>query len=97
MSLMIFKELLEHFEIDDNFPDYLMDESFNEIFLEGDLSREDYGYKISIRTRQNVTHSMYIAPDSDFPLKVMSELPGGKLNGIKFGRSKDDLTFINKL
>ena len=94
---MIFKELLEHFEIEDDFPDYLLYESFNEVFLDGDLSQDDNNYKIVIKTRQDVVHSMYINPDGEFPVKVMSELPNGKLNGIKFGQTKDELTFINEL
>lgn len=94
---MFFKDLLNHFNISENFPDYLLDESFNEIFLEGDLSKTDKDYKITVKTRQNVTHTMYISPDGDFPVIVMSELPNGKLNGIKFGHKKDDLTFINNL
>lgn len=94
---MIFKDLLKHFDIDGNFPDYLLDESFNEVFLDGDLSGKGKNYKIEIKTRQNVTHTMYINPYDDFPVIVMSELPSGKLNGIKFGHKKEDLTFINEL
>ena len=94
---MILRELLNHFDIDESFPDYLLDESFNEIFLDGDLSKIDNTYKIEIKTRQDVTHTMYLNPNDDFPVKVMSKLPNGKLNGIKFGNKKDDLTFINKL
>ncbi|WP_405303960.1 hypothetical protein [Methanobrevibacter sp.] len=94
---MILKELLDHFNIDESFPDYLLDESFNEVFLEGDLSKTDNCYKIEIKTRQDVIHTMYLNPDDDFPVKVMSKLPNGKLNGIKFGQTKDDLTFVNRL
>ena len=94
---MIFKDLLNHFNIDESFPDYLLDESFNEVFLDGDLSKTDDAYKIEIKTRQDVIHTMYLNPDDDFPVKVMSVLPNGKLNGIKFGQTKDDLTFVNKL
>ena len=97
MKQMIFKDLLAHFNIDGNFPDYLLDESFNEVFLDGNLSKTDNDYKIAIKTRQDVVHTMYINPDDDFPVIVMSELPNGKLNGIKFGHSKDDLTFVNNL
>ena len=97
MNQMIFKDLLNHFSIDESFPEYLLDESFNEVFLDGDLSRTDNNYKITIKTRQNVVHTMYINPDGDFPVIVMSELPNGKLNGIKFGHTKDDLTFIDNL
>ena len=94
---MIFRDLLSHFNINESFPDYLLDESFNEVFLEGDLSKTDNSYKIEIKTRQDVVHTMYLNPDDDFPVKVISKLPNGKLNGIKFGREKDDLTFVNEL
>lgn len=94
---MIFKDLLDYFDIAETFPDYLLDESFNEVFLDGDLSKTDNNYKIVVKTRQNVTHMLYINPNDDFPVIVMSELPTGKLNGIKFGKTKDDLTFINNL
>lgn len=93
---MIFKDLLEFFEIEDNFPEYLLVESFNEVFLEGELIKEDNNYRIVVKTRQSVTHSMHIHPDGEFPVKVMSELPSGKLNGVKFGQTKDDLTYIDK-
>lgn len=94
---MMLKELLNHFSIDEEFPDYLLDESFNEVFLDGDLSKTDNDYKIVVKTRQDVIHSMYLNHDDEFPVIVMSELPNGKLNGIKFGLRKDDLTFVNKL
>ena len=94
---MILRDLLKHFNINESFPDYLLDESFNEVFLDGDLSKTDNSYKIEIKTRQDVIHTMYLNPDDDFPVKVMSKLPNGKLNGIKFGHEKDDLTFVNEL
>ncbi|MBQ6511858.1 hypothetical protein [Methanobrevibacter sp.] len=94
---MILRDLLKHFNINESFPDYLLDESFNEVFLDGDLSKTDNSYKIEIKTRQDVIHTMYLNPDDDFPVKVMSKLPSGKLNGIKFGHEKDDLTFVNEL
>ena len=50
MSLMILKDLLIHFNIEETLPDYLLDESFNQIFLDGDLSINDNHYKISIKT-----------------------------------------------
>lgn len=95
MIKMIFQELLNHFNIDETFPDYLLDESFNEVFLRGDLSRVDNSYKIVAETQKNVTHTMIIKPGTDFPVLIMSELPNGSLNGIKFGLTKDELTFIN--
>lgn len=94
---MLFKEILNHFKIQEDFPDYLLDESFNDIFKDGDLSKKDNDYKIVVKTRQNVTHQMFIKPNDDFPLIIMSELPNGSLNGIKFGLNKDDVTYINEL
>ena len=76
---MIFKDLLSHFNIDESFPDYLLDESFNEVFLDGDLSKTDDAYKIEIKTRQDVIHTMYLNPDDDFPVKVMSLLPNASV------------------
>ena len=46
---MMLKELLNHFSIDEEFPDYLLDESFNEVFLDGDLSKTDNDYKIKLK------------------------------------------------
>lgn len=94
---MIFSELLNHFEIGEEFPPYLLDESFNEIFLDGDIVEKDGSYEIVITTRQNVTHQMFIRPGDEFPLIIMSELPNGLLNGMKFGQTKDDLVVIDKL
>ncbi|WP_407374190.1 hypothetical protein [Methanobrevibacter sp.] len=94
---MLFKELLNHFSIDEEFPDYLLDESFNKIFLDGDFSKIDNSYKIEITTRQDVTHTMIINPQDEFPVIVISKLPNGRLNGIKFGRSKGQLAYINEI
>ena len=94
---MILKEILNHFEIDVNLPNYLLDESFNKIFLDGDLSKNDNLYKITIKTRQDVTHNMFIRPDDEFPITIISELPNGRLNGIKFGQNKDDVNYINEM
>ena len=94
---MIFSELLSHFNIDETFPDYLLDESFNEVFLEGDLSIKDNFYEIAVTTRQNVTHKMFIRPDEEFPVIIMSELPNGMLNGMKFSRNKGGEVPIDKL
>ena len=94
---MIFKELIHHFNITDEFPDYLLEESFNEIFKDGDLSKESGEYKIVVETRQNVTHQMFIRPNDNFPLIILSKLPNGSLNGIKFGLDSDDVTYINEL
>ena len=94
---MILREILTHFEIDINLPDYLLDESFNKIFLDGDLSKNDNLYKITIETRQDVTHNMFIRPHDEFPIVIMSELPNGRLNGMKFGQTKSDVEYINEM
>ncbi|WP_458456547.1 hypothetical protein [Methanobrevibacter sp.] len=94
---MLFKELLAHFEIAETFPDYLLEESFNEVFLNGDFSKQNNDYRIVAKTRKKVTHTMFIKPDEDYPVIVLSELPNGQLNGVKFGQSKDDLRYINEL
>ena len=94
---MILKNLLNHFHIDVELPDYLLDESFNEIFKDGDLSKKYNSFEISIKTRQNVTHHMFINSDEEYPLIIISELPNGSLNGMKFGQSKGDVKYINEL
>ena len=94
---MILKDILNHFEINVNLPDYLLDESFNKVFLDGDLSKNDNLYKITIKTRQDVTHNMFIRPDNEFPIIIMSELPNGRLNGMKFGQTKSDVEYINEM
>lgn len=91
---MILKELLDYFKIDVELPDYLYDESFNEVFLEGEMSNGDGAYKIVIETRKNVIHTLIINPDDDFPVIVSSLLPNGKSNGIKFGKTKGDLVYV---
>lgn len=93
---MILKDLLNHFEIEVKLPDYLLDESFNEIFLEGDLSRKDNSFEITIKTRQNVTHHMFINENDEYPIVIMSELPNGSLNGMKFGQNNGDTKYINQ-
>ena len=94
---MIFKDILNHFDIPEEFPDYLMNQSFNEVFLDGDFSKIDDAYKIEITTRQDVTHQMFIRPDDDYPVVIMSRLPNGSLNGMKFGLTEDDVSYINEL
>ena len=94
---MIFKDLLNHFDIEGNFSDYLLDEPFNEIFLDGSISLKDNSYKIVVKTRQNVTHNMIINPNDDYPVIIISKLPNGLLNGMKFGLNKDDVVYINEL
>ncbi|WP_296882722.1 hypothetical protein [uncultured Methanobrevibacter sp.] len=94
---MLFKDLIDHFDIQGDFPDYLLEQTFNPIFLDGDFSKLDNNYKIVVTTRQNVTHQMFIKPDDDYPITIMSELPNGSLNGMKFGRTADDVAYVNKL
>ena len=94
---MILKELLDHISIDVNLPEYLMDQTFNVVFLDGDLSRKDNNYKIVVKTRQNVTHMMFIKPDEEFPIVIMSKLPNGLMNGMKFSRNESEGIPISKL
>lgn len=94
---MIFKELLEYFNIRASFPDYLLEQTFNKVFLDGEISHIGNNYKISVTTRQNVTHQMFIKPAEAYPVTILSELPSGSLNGMKFGLTPDDVAYINKL
>ena len=94
---MIFSELLKYFNIKEEFPPYLLDQSFNEVFLDGELFRIDKNYKIVVKTRQDVVHKMFIKPDDMYPVIILSKLPNGFLNGMKFGYAKDDVIYINKL
>ena len=94
---MILKDLLDYFNIEDNLPDYLLQQPFNEVFLDGDFEKTDDTYKIEVTTRQDVTHQMFIRPEDEFPLTIMSVLPNGNLNGMKFGQNKGDVTYINEL
>ena len=97
MIEMILKDLLEYFDIEESFPDYLLEQTFNKIFLDGDLSKSDNNYMIVVKTRQDVTHQMFLKPDDEYPVIIMSELPNGSLNGMKFGRSEDDVKYVNEL
>lgn len=97
MINVIFKDLLKYFDIEESFPDYLLEQTFNEVFLDGEFSKQNKDYKIVVKTRQNVTHQMFIKPDDDYPVIIMSELPNGSLNGMKFGLTKDDVAYINEL
>ena len=94
---MIFSELLNHFKIDEEFPEYLLDQTFNDVFIDGNLSKIDENYKIVVKTRQNVIHQMFIKPNDAHPVTILSKLPNGLLNGMKFGRTRDDVTYFNKL
>ncbi|WP_296797108.1 hypothetical protein [uncultured Methanobrevibacter sp.] len=91
---MILKELLDYFNIDVDLPKYLYEESFNEVFLKGELSKTNNTYKIVIETRKDVIHTMIIDPGDDYPVVISSILPNGKTNGIKFGRISGDLIYI---
>lgn len=93
---MILKELLDYFSIEVNLPPYLLEESFNDVFLKGDFSKGNNFYKIVAETQKNVTHTMIIKPDSDFPLTIMSELPNGLFNGMKFGLKKGEVAYTNE-
>ena len=91
---MILKELLDYFGIEVDLPEYLYEETFNEVFLEGTLVKTENTYKITIKTRKDVIHSMIINLDDDYPVTVSSLLPNGKTNGIRFGQNQGDLIFI---
>ena len=97
MIQMNLKDILDHFDINESFPDYLLEQSFNKVFLDGALSKTDNNYKIVVKTRQNVTHQMFLKPNEDYPVIILSELPNGLLNGMKFGLTEDDVAYINKL
>ena len=97
MMPMILRDLLNHFEIDESFPDYLLEQSFNKVFLDGDFSKIDNNYKIVVKTRQDVIHQMFLRPNDDYPVIILSVLPNGLQNGMKFGLSEDDVVYINEL
>lgn len=94
---MIFKDLLNYFNIKGDFPDYLLNQTFNEVFLDGDLDVHNTSYKIVITTRQNVTHQMFIDENNEFPVRILSKLPNGNLNGMKFPKNSDEVVYINQL
>ncbi|MBE6496146.1 MAG: hypothetical protein E7Z78_06835 [Methanobrevibacter thaueri] len=94
---MILSVLLKHFGIDIDMPEYLLNHPFNEVFLDGDVTVEDNVYTIAVRTRQDVTHQMFLKANDEFPVIVMSELPNGKLNGMKFPQEEHVGIPINKL
>ncbi len=94
---MILKDLLAHFDIREKFPEYLYGQTFNEVFLDGDLTKTENNYKIAVTTRQNVTHQMFLRPGDDYPVVILSELPNGNLNGMKFGQSEGDVKYISQL
>ena len=91
---MILRELLDYFNIKTDLPDYLYDESFNEVFLKGELSKIDNTYEIVIKTRKDITHTMIINPSDDYPVIISSELSNGRTNGIKFSKTEGSLVYI---
>ena len=93
---MILKDLLDHFNINEEFPEHLLNQTFNEVFLDGDFSKTDNSYNIEVTTRQNVTHHMILKPEDDYPVVIMSRLPNGSLNGMKFGRTEGDVSYISE-
>ncbi len=97
MIKLILKDILLHFDINEDLPVHLLNQNFNKVFLDGDLTIRGDTYKIVVKTRQNVTHMMFIKPNEEFPLVIMSELPNGLLNGMKFGRSEGEEIPTNKL
>ena len=94
---MILKELLDYFNISEEFPEYLLDGTFNEVFLDGKLLKTDDCYRIEVTTRQDVTHQMFLKPKDEYPVVIMSRLPNGSLNGMKFGLTESDVSYINEL
>ena len=91
---MILKEILDYFEISVDLPDYLYKQNFSDVFLKGKLTTVENTYKIVIVTQKDVTHTMLISPDDDYHLTVTSLLPNNSENGIKFGKTKDELKYI---
>ena len=97
MIKLILKDLLVHFNIQEDLPKYLLQQTFNEVFLDGKLSKKDNTYEIVVKTRQDVTHQMFINSNDEFPVIIMSELPNGLLNGMKFPREEHVGIPVNKL
>lgn len=97
MIEMIFKDVLEHFNIEEEFPEYLYEQTFNKVFLDGKFTKKDNTYKIAVTTRQNVTHQMFLKPDEDYPVIILSVLPNGNQNGMKFGQTSDDVLYVSEL
>ena len=94
---ILLKDLLREFEINVDLPMYLYDESFNEVFKSGVLSKnEDNSYVITAKTRKNIIHRMFIKPETDYPVIIQSELKNGFKNGVKFGLNRDNQVFIGE-
>lgn len=94
MIFMILKDLLDYFNLEVSLPEYLYDESFNEVFKKGNLFEVNNTYKITVKTQKSVIHTMIIDSDDDYPVTILSELPNGRTNGCKFGQSNGDLVYI---
>lgn len=94
---MILKDLLDYFGIVEDLPDYLLNQTFNKVFLDGKLTTEENAYEIAVTTRQNVAHHLFIKPGEEFPVIVLSELPSGLSNGMKFPQSESIGIPISKL
>lgn len=91
---MILKELLDYFNLEIDLPQYLYEETFNEVFMKGNLSKINDIYKIAVKTQKDVIHTMLIDSDDNYPVTILSELPNGRTNGTKFGQSSSDLVYI---
>lgn len=91
---MILKELLDYFNLEIDLPQYLYEETFNEVFMKGNLSKINDIYKIAVKTQKDVIHTMIIDSDDNYPITILSELPNGRTNGTKFGQSSSDLVYI---
>ncbi len=91
---MILKELLDYFNLEIDLPQYLYEETFNEVFMKGNLSKINDIYKIAVKTQKDVIHTMIIDSDDNYPVTILSELPNGRTNGTKFGQSSSDLVYI---
>ena len=96
-DFMFLKDLIVHFNIEGDFPQHLLEESFNEVFLKGKFFECENGYKIVAETRKNITHTMILNPDDEFPIIVISKRPNGALNGIKFSRIEGKLEYVDRL
>ena len=91
---MILKEIIKHFKIEIELPDYLLEQNFNDVFIKGELTNNQNTYKITVLTRKNITHTMIINLGDDYPLTITSTLPNNPRNGIRFGKNKNDLKYI---
>ena len=45
----------------------------------------------------SILQPMFLKPNEEYPVIIMSELPNGSLNGMKFGQSEGDVSYINEL